>query len=137
MARSPPRSPLGSASSPGSPTGKLVRSRKHNEVLQAEIHHLRDAFEDIDGRNQALREEKEQVVRRLEEVQTKLHRETEGLYQQSAYSKSLTQQLQVCKIPLVMCLRAFCFAWWCVQVASTARTPQLTQSWAHRRSSKR
>jgi len=114
-----------------------VRSRKHNEVLQAEIHHLRDAFEDIDGRNQALREEKEQVVRRLEEVQTKLHRETEGLYQQSAYSKSLTQQLQVCKIPLVMCLRAFCFAWWCVQVASTARTPQLTQSWAHRRSSKR
>lgn len=110
-----PRS-LESTTSPGSPTGKLVRSRQQNEVLRAEIHTLREAFEDIDGRNRALREEKDLVVRRLDEVQNRLHRETEGLFQQSAHSQSLTQQLQVrprealsiCAVRHAVCLIVFC-----------------------------
>ena len=107
-----PGSHLGSTSSPGSPTGKLVRSRQQNEHLKAEIHTLREAFEDIDGRNQALREEKQEVVRRLDDVQSRLHRETEGLFQQSAHSKSLTQQLQVYprKSPLAWCRSLFCLS---------------------------
>ena len=107
MAKSP-GSHLGSTSSPGSPTGKLVRSRQQNEHLKAEIHTLREAFEDIDGRNQALREEKQEVARRLDDVQSRLHRETEGLFQQSAHSKSLTQQLQVYLIKSLLACAANC-----------------------------
>ena len=80
--------------SPGSPTGKLVRTRQQNEALQAELRRLQDAFEDIDDRNQALVEEKEQVSQRLSEVQEKLHQETEGYFEKSAYAKSVAQQLQ-------------------------------------------
>jgi chromosome segregation ATPase len=80
--------------SPGSPTGKLMRTRRENEKLQADIQNLRDTFEDINDRNHALLEEKDQVARRLDEVQQKLHRETDGYFEQSAYTKSVTHQLQ-------------------------------------------
>jgi len=89
-----PTSARQSIVSPGSPTGKLVRTRKHNEALQAELHRLQDAFEDIDDRNQALMKEKEDVSQRLSEVQEKLHQETEGYFEQSAYAKSMALQLQ-------------------------------------------
>ena len=39
-------------------------------------------------------EEKEQVSQRLSEVQEKLHQETEGYFEKSAYAKSVAQQLQ-------------------------------------------
>jgi chromosome segregation ATPase len=89
-----PTSARQSIVSPGSPTGKLLRTRKQNEALQAELHRLQDAFEDIDDRNQALIKEKEDVSQRLSEVQEKLHQETEGYFEQSAYAKSMAQQLQ-------------------------------------------
>lgn len=80
--------------SPGSPTGKLIRTRKQNQELQDELQQLREAFEDIDDRNQALLGEKEQVSRRLQNVQEQLNQETEGFFEQSAYAKSAAMQLQ-------------------------------------------
>ena len=62
------KSPHKMNGSPGSPGDKLIRSRKENEKLHAELQHLRESREDIDARNQALLQEKEQVTLRLQEA---------------------------------------------------------------------
>ena len=88
------RSPKNQTGLPVSPTGELMRTLKENKGLQNELHNLKEAFHDINKRNMKLHEEKESMSRRLDEVQSKLHLETEGFNEKSAYAESVAQQLK-------------------------------------------